>query len=108
MLYTIGLASIYEPYLEDDSKAAKRGRNSPLNKNGESGGSVWDNYDLAHHSALMASSAFGQIYKVYGVQEDWSKCAEVPGKAHRELLEDAPLVSFEKTLEEAARKELVC
>ena len=94
MIYTIGLASIYEPYIDNDPNPCKASKKmNKLLHGRDEGGSVWQSYEEAEVFA-NASSKNGQLYKVYGViGVDWTTdTAPVGNATYHELLKEGKLV----------------
>lgn len=78
MIFTVGKASVYDPYLTSDPDAAKR-----------KGGSVWQTREEAQVWADMNPG-----YKVYGVEADWMRDTISKGDYFHDLTRNAKLISL--------------
>lgn len=82
MIYTVGYAPTYDPYMAADPIASKR-----------AGGSVWE-------TRKQAERYLGPGFKVYGVEADWLLHTGADESSHEwhQLLIDGVLVSLEKPI----------
>ena len=96
MIFTVGKTDVYDPYLRDDSDAAKLGRGQDHVGNYYSGGSVWKTREAAQ-SYLDATNQ--NEFSVYGVLADWETQTEPePGQEWHRLLVTSRLVKLHATV----------
>ena len=93
MIFTIGKTDVYEPYLRDDSDAAKLGRGKDHAGNDYAGGSVWETREAAQVYLDVTNQK--NEFSVYGVLADWKTQTEPePSQEWHRLLVTSKLVKL--------------